>query len=194
MTAMPLDTFVALAINSYYPTTVPTFTYGGLDVTWTAIPVPSRLIGQSHPLAYIYTFLSSDTWSGTVTHRAVTTRRGPTGTTYTSNETYIPIINNIDIPGVKNVCLVLIDETSYNSPLSVKIALREVSVDVPVWKGPTAVASVSSWALWDRFWRQENIPGIRRDTILAYNEICTRLGVSDACGTSLSLLNELYGQ
>lgn len=111
-TAMPLDTCVALANNSYFSSTVPGFTYGGLDVTWTAVPVPSRLLGQTHLLAYVYSFLSSDAWSGTVSYRYSTTRLGPNKKIYRSNETYIPTVNSVDIPGPRNVCLVLIDETS----------------------------------------------------------------------------------
>lgn len=194
MTAMPLDTFVALANNSYYPSCVPGFTYSSLDVTWTAVPVPSRLLGQSHLLAYLYAFLTSDAWSGTVSYRTSTQRAGPDNNNYIANETYLPVINNTDIPGVKKACLVLIDETSYNAPSELRMQLREVSVTIPVWKGPTVVASVSSWPLWERFWRVDNIAGIRRDTILAFNEIAGQMGVSDACGTALSILGELYGQ
>ncbi|CAL1672629.1 unnamed protein product [Lasius platythorax] len=90
--------------------------------------------------------------------------------------------------------MVLINETSPNSPSKIKLALRDVSITVPVWKGPAAVVPVSSWALWDKFWSKDNLPGIRRDTVLAFSEICTRLGVSDACGIALSVLSELYGQ
>lgn len=75
--AMPLDTFVALANNSYYSSTAGEFTCGDLDVTWTAVPVPSRLLRQSHLVSYLYSFLSSDAWSGTVSYQAVTTRDGP---------------------------------------------------------------------------------------------------------------------
>lgn len=62
--AMPFDTFVALANNSHYSEPVPRFTYGGMDANWTAIPVPTKLMGQSHSLAYIFSFLTSDAWSG----------------------------------------------------------------------------------------------------------------------------------
>ncbi|KMQ91419.1 hypothetical protein RF55_8718 [Lasius niger] len=122
--AMPLDTFVALANNSYYSSTAGEFTCGDLDVTWTAVPVP--------------------------------------------------------VPS--------------RFPSEIKLALRDVSITVPVWKGPAAVVPVSSWALWDKFWSKDNLPGIRRNTVLAFSEICTQLGVSDACGTALSVLSELYGQ
>lgn len=73
--AMPLDIFVALANNSYYSDVVEGFTYGGLDVNWTA--VPSRLIGQSHILAYLFSFLSSDAWSGTVSYISFSVRPNP---------------------------------------------------------------------------------------------------------------------
>ncbi|KMQ93498.1 peroxidase 12 [Lasius niger] len=192
--AMPLDTFVALANNSYYSNTPEDFTYGGLDVTWTAVPVPSRLLGQSHLVAYVMSFLSSDSWSGTVNYKTITHRKGPADKEYQMNETYIPVVNSVDIPGVKNVCFVLIDETSPNCPSDIKVSLRDVTVTVPVWKGSTVVALVTVWPLWDKFWNKINLPGIRRDTVLAFSEICTRLGVSDACGTALSLLSELYGQ
>ncbi|XP_011686539.1 PREDICTED: uncharacterized protein LOC105449216 [Wasmannia auropunctata] len=192
--AMPLDTFVALENNSYYSTTPDGFTYGELDVNWTAVPVPSRLLRQSHLLAYLFSFLSSDAWSGTVTYGSVTTRDGPNGKVYKMVETYVPVVNSINVPGVRNVCLVLIDETSPNCSANVKLSLRDVAVDVPVWKGPQNEVPVSIWALWDKFWNTENIPGIRRDTTFALSEICTRLAVSDTCGTALSLLAELYGQ
>ncbi|KMQ84450.1 hypothetical protein RF55_17725 [Lasius niger] len=85
---------------------------------------------------------------------------------------------------------------TYGGQNSLKITgrLRDVDATVNVWKGPTSVAAVSSWPLWEKFWSRNNISGIRRDTILAHGEICTRLGVSDACGTSLSLLAKLYKQ
>lgn len=191
--AMPLDTFVALANNSYYPSTVNGFEYSGLDVTWTAVPVPSRLLGQSHLLAYLFSFLSSDAWSGTVFQSTTTTRSG-VDHNYRSNETYIPVINSIDIPGVRNVALVLVDETSQNSPNSFRISVGPIAANVSVWKGPNVVNSVPLWPLWDAFWDDRNINAIRRDTVLAFSEICTRLGVSDSCGTALSLLSELYGQ
>lgn len=192
--AMPLDTFVALANNSYYSHTPEDFTYGGLDVTWTAVPVPSRLLGQSHLLAYIMSFLSSDSWSGTVNYKTTTERKGPEAKDYLMNETYIPTVNSVDIPGVRNVCLVLIDETSPNCPADIRLAMRDVSATIPVWRGTNEVAPVSIWPLWEKFWSRINIPGIRRDTALAFSEICTRLGVSDACGTALAILAELYGQ
>jgi len=90
--AMPLDTFVALANNSYYPISVNGFTYGGLDVNWTAVPVPSRLIGQNHLLAYLFAFLSSDAWSGTTSYQVATTRKGPGDKTYNMTETYVPVV------------------------------------------------------------------------------------------------------
>lgn len=191
--AMPLDSFVALANNVYYGTTPTGYTYGGLDVTWTAVPVPSRLLRQSHVVAYLFSFLDSECWSGTVNYRSVSRRQG-SNKPYRMCETYIPTVNSVSIPGVKNVCLVLIDETSANCPNSVKLSLQDTVVEVPTWKGPTVINPVSVWPLWDKFWNKDNIPGIRRDTTWAFSEICTRLGVSDACGTSLSLLAELYGQ
>lgn len=191
--AMPLDTFVALANNSYYPTTVDGFTYGGLDVNWTAVPVPSRLIGQSHLLPYIYSFLTSDAWTGTTSYGYANQHVGVGGKSYNTQETYMPSVNNIDIPGVKRVCLVLVDETSANCPGTVRISSSGMHVDVRVWRGPEAVESAEIWNIWDTFWSADNLPTIRRDTILAHNEICARLGVSDACGISLSMLAEMYG-
>lgn len=194
--AMPLDTFVALANNSYYSSPVPGFTYGGLDVNWTAVPVPSRLLGQSHLLAYLMSFLSSDSWSGTVSYLSSMRRTSPENprNSYNTIDNLLPTINNIDVPGVRNVCLVLIDETSQTSCTEVRMAISDAVIKIPVWKGTNDVRPVSIWPLWARFWHADNIPGIRRDTILAHAEICTRLGISDACGTSLSVLAELYGQ
>lgn len=192
--AMPLDTFVALANNSYFATTPANFSYNELDVTWTAVPIPSRLLGQSHLAAYLYSFLSSDAWSGTTSYKVITRRDGPDNKKYQMNEFYMPVINGVDIPGPKNICMVLIDETSPNCPATIPMRLRDVAIAVPVWRGPNAVVPISSWPIWDRFWRTDNIEGIRRDSVFAFNELCTRLGVSDACGTALSLLAELYGQ
>lgn len=100
---MPFDTFVALANNTDYSTPVVGFTYGGMDVNWTAVPVPTRLLGQSHLLAYIYSFLSSDGWSGTCNYTTLTGRKGANDEMYTMNETYIPVVNSVDLPGVKSV-------------------------------------------------------------------------------------------
>lgn len=190
--AMPLDTFVTVANNSCYATSG--FTYCDLDINWIAIPVPTRLIGQSHLLAYIYSFLSSDAWSGTASYMVVTDRIGPGGKAYTTVETLLPVVNGINVPGVRSACIVLIDATSQNAPNSVKITLRDVTVNIPVMTGTNEVAAVSSWPLWDKFWNKDNIPGIRQDTVSAHAEICTILGVSDACNISSSLLAELYGQ
>lgn len=146
--AMPLDTFVALANNSYFATTPPDFSYSALDVSWTAVPVPSRLLGQSHLIAYIYSFLSSDAWSGTTSFKMTTKRDGPNNKKYSMSEYYLPVVNGVDIPGPKNVCMVLVDETSPNCPTTTPVRLRDVAVVVPVWRGPTQVMPVSSWMLW----------------------------------------------
>lgn len=113
---------------------------------------------------------------------------------YDTRNNLLPVVNNVNIPGVKNVCLVLIDETSQTCCNSVKMTIERTSITITVWKGNSVVNPVDMWPVWNAFWKTENIPGIRRDTTLAHSEICTRLGDSDTCGTSLFILSELYGQ
>ncbi|BAU58961.1 capsid protein [Camponotus nipponicus virus] len=191
--AMPLDTFVALANNTYFASAAPGFSYTELDVSWTAVPFPSDIIGQTFAVPYIMSFLSSEAWSGTVNYHVNTTRQGPVHK-YGMAETYMPVVNNVDIPGVKKIALVLIDETSLNRQETLRIGYGPASVNVPIWYGTNEVAPPSWWNVWSQFWRTENIDGIRRDTTLAHNKICARLGVDDACGTAVSLAAEMYGQ
>jgi len=67
------------------------------------------------------------------------------------------------------------------------------SVEVSIWNGRgVAEQSTVIGELWEHFWSTDRVEWTAKDTVLAYNTICTRLGCQNACGTSMSLLAELY--
>jgi len=94
-------TFVAICNNSHQTDAPESFSYEELDVTWTS--VRTQLLGQSHIIPYIFNFLSSKTWNGTVNYTRKTTRVGPANKVYTF-KMYLPTVNNTLIPGPKRQC------------------------------------------------------------------------------------------
>ncbi|KAL0102399.1 hypothetical protein PUN28_017976 [Cardiocondyla obscurior] len=152
------------------------------------------MLGQSWLLAYIFAFLSSDAWSGTVNYMTSSNRTFPDKEDYNTFETYLPAVNNIDVPGCRRVMLVLIDETSQNCPANINIpTLAQAPCIVPMWRGRGELQGESLANAWNSFWCTANIANARRDTLCAFNEVSGLLGVSDCVGTSLSLVAELYG-
>ena len=103
--AMGLDTFMAIANNSFADQTPLGYGRDTLDQDWVAVPVTSMMINQSWLLTYIACFLSSDFWSGTVNYIYRTRRLGPAVRNYTMTETYLPCANSVHIPGPKRVAL-----------------------------------------------------------------------------------------
>lgn len=190
--AMPVDTFVAIANNSFFENAPTGFEYRSLDVDWVAVPVSSDMLGQQSLIPYVAAFLSSDLWSGTVNqHVEVEYEFG--NVKRRMDESWMPCVNSVNIPGVKRVALILIDETSQTNQNNVRLATGQQYVEVPIWKGTAAVVPVSWGNLWRVYWNSLNIDRIRHTTILAHEKICTRMGVGDACGTAVSLVAELYG-
>ncbi|KAI4482526.1 hypothetical protein M0802_013630 [Mischocyttarus mexicanus] len=189
ITAMPLDTFTALANNSFYHATVDGFDYAGLDSDWVAVLVSSRMIGQSHLLAYITSWMSSELWAGTVNFRVSGTSRLDDSNNISVNNSYIPSVNSVHIPGPTRVAIVLVDET----PDNVGSHLTIRGTDVPIWRGRQVVTPVNIGELWARFWNHNNIAGASRDLLMAHEEICNKLGVENSCDMAASLSAEMYG-
>lgn len=190
--AMPIDTFVAVANNSFFENAPNGFDYKSLDVDWVGVPISSDLLGQQTLIPYIAAFLTSDLWAGTVNQHINVTYES-NNKTYRYDETWMPCVNSVNIPGVKRVALVLIDETSQTTQTSVRLSTGQQYIEVPLWKGTNAIAPVNWGNLWRVYWNTNNIDRIRHTTLLAHEKICTRLGVGDACGTAVSLVAELYG-
>lgn len=87
----------------------------------------------------------------------------------------------------------LVDETSHSCTPNIRMAMDDVSILIPTWKSINEVVPVGIWSIWEHFWNSNNIPDIRRDTVMAHAEVCIRLGVNDACGVALAITAELYG-
>lgn len=192
--AMPIDTFVCVANNTHFEVFPRDFSYTMLDVEWIAVPVPTDLIGQTTLIPYIASFLSSELWSGTVNaHYTAGYVEGEDEKIY--RHTWLPACNNVHIPGVNRVCLVLIDEVSHKVEPSLTLAIGDFSVRIPIWSGsPNPPDPVDWMPVWQGYWLTRNIDVIRQTTVQAHEIICTRMGVGDACGTALSLAAEMYGQ
>lgn len=190
ITAMPLDTFTALANNSFFATPVPGFSHAGLDNEWVAVPVRSQLIGQSHLLAYISAFLSSELWSGTVNYKYETSAALDAAQRVRSFGTTIPACNSVHIPGPYKVAIILTDETADNVGDRISVAGR----NIPIWRGRAAVEAVDFSNTWfDSFWNTANIENLRRDLSMAHTEVCNKLAVLNTCGVAAAMAAEMYG-
>lgn len=188
-TAAPLDTFLALANNSFFGQAPAGFEYTGFDNDWVAVPMRSNLIGQSHAFPYLMSFLTSEFWSGTVNYMYTTRDDYTEGNKMTLKHTLMPACNSVHIPGCTKLMIVLVDETSDNVAANVNIG----GVDIIVWRGRAVVNTTDMQPIWNNFWSNVNIANARRDLHMAHSEICTRLGVGSACGIANSMLAELYG-
>lgn len=193
-TAVPIDIFVSICNNSFQGLCPDGFEYDSLDISWTAVPIKSNILGQSHLVPFAFSFMSSEAWNGTTNYYRTTQRLGPDNVQYNMIESYLPVANNIYVPGVKRVMFVLVDETAQTSQRNVPLIVGANTTNVPVWNGrgnapqPTIIGEV-----WERFWATNRIEWILRDTTLAHNDICTSFGCQNAVGTAMSLLAECYG-
>ncbi|BAR72204.1 capsid protein [Camponotus yamaokai virus] len=190
--AMPIDVFIALANNSCFENAPHGFEYKDLDIGWTAVPVSSDIANFDTLIPYLAAFLTSDLWSGTVNqHYSIEYQSDNIRRRF--DETWMPCVNSVNIPGQKRAALILIDETSMTTQNFVKLTTGQQFINVPIWKGNNNVVPVNWGNLWRAYWNTNNISKIRHTALLAHEKICTRMGVGDACGTAVSLVAELYG-
>lgn len=190
MCVTTVDTFTALCNNSLDWDTKDGFRHSQLDVDWVAVPVTQSMIGQEYMVPYIASFLSSDLWSGTVTQHTLVSRPAE-DTTLTFSEATMPCINNIDVPGCRQVMLVLMDETSQFNSRVVSLKCGTAVINLTIWTGRNEMDTRSFGTLWRRFWCTENIEKIGMQGCAAYDEIVSRLSVGQANHLALSLVSEL---
>ncbi|KAK1137400.1 hypothetical protein K0M31_001911 [Melipona bicolor] len=131
MSATTVDIFTSLCSNSRVVSKL--FSYSDIDINWTAVPVSNEMIDKSCLIPYIASFMTSDIWSGTVNHLIQTGRPSP-DELLVYNETLMPCINNIDVPGVNRVMRVI----------------------TPLWKGNNNIAVSNFGALWKAYWTTDN--------------------------------------
>lgn len=197
--AMPLDTYITFMSNGLFPPNMVNgvFTPNGADTTWTAVPIRSGLIGQTPALAYIMSFTTSRYWMGSVNWQQTMQYLDPrTGEACDMADPEWMILGGlltmpasavVDIPGQANVILVLTDVTSANATPVINIE----DEDIPVWTGLANMQTADLQAMWGGYWIDRNLQRIRRDLVLAYNEVSTRLGVLNSASIALSLAAEM---
>ncbi|KAI4485711.1 hypothetical protein M0802_012572 [Mischocyttarus mexicanus] len=146
-----------------------------------------QITGQSHLLAYITSWMSSELWAGTVNFRISSFSRLDENNNLSLDNCYITSVNSVYIPGPMRVAIVLVDETSDN--VGDQITIR--GQDIPVWRGRRAVNPVNIVDMLAQFWSTNNIAQASRDLLMAHEEICNKLGVENSCGMAASLAAEI---
>lgn len=199
MIAMALDTFCTFMANNTFHHQVPfDFHPSRIDNTWCAIPMRSALANQSHASAYMMSFLDSKYTMGTINWRYtvnyIDVNTGILNEDADLNArklTTVPAANMVHIPGPISAIIVLVDVTSAN--LGNVVALDLDGQNIPIYTGTVDVVPIAIREFWQNRWGDAVLNHLRRDMVMAYNEMVTRLAVHNTNSIALSLAAELHG-
>ncbi|XP_066593635.1 uncharacterized protein [Prorops nasuta] len=178
-----LHTAVNIVTGEVFSDLPEPFNRNSLDDEWTMVPV--RLCMSSDTLVpYIAAFMTSRLWAGSVNLKWSMTwfdsnwEKAKTGFYYG-----MPRCNSVQIPGPRNVMLVIVDGDCQHIPQIMRIG--NLNVDV-YQKGKKAIPCDFT-TIWKEFFQTKNIKRIRTTCLNAINEICNLLAVGKACGAATAL-------
>ncbi|UPT53760.1 MAG: hypothetical protein 1 [Bactrocera zonata toti-like virus] len=187
--AMTRDVYVAFLSQEATMNVAAGFEATKADITWTAVPVRSEILGKRALIPYIGCFLDSGYWAGSVNH-LYSARQS--FCTQGLNDTDIlfrvmPSANSVYIPGLTKVILVLTDLQSNVTLSSVKVG----PIDVPVWR-QQAIANIPQFSTaWATFWSTENL-NIQADIAGAEMELSQRICVGCSSNLGKTMAANVY--
>lgn len=183
--AMALDTYAAFLAQEALSNIPAGFEATKADMTWTAIPVRSEMLGKRSLVPYIGCFLDSCFWAGSVNHLYEGTQTFCTpGMTDTKIEIRtMPAANSVSIPGQTKIILVLTDQHARVTANTIRVGV----LDIPVWRQQVIVNIPNFSSIWEKFWSMDN-PSILADISGAEREVSTRIciGCSSDLGKTLA--------
>lgn len=165
------------------------FPYDQADITWTAVPIRDQFAPNQGVIPYIFSFLTSEWWGGTVNHMVQNTHDWVESRDSSKiNYTLMPSTNSVFIPGPKSCILVLLDQVQVSQGQTIRIG----NFDVPIFSG-TQTAPIDINQIWSSWWYTENRENISQNIASVIMEHQKLLSVDDSFNIACSLTSDLYG-
>lgn len=159
--------------------------YSKFETTWIAIPISSGIKLQRDVFGYVFSYMDSQYWNGSVNHVLMINQVGGVEGTYGSTS-LMPSSNSVHMPGVTNIMLVFTDGTS-----NCNVTLHANGTDIPFSPDAAHLQDVDLSPAWTAAWKTEQADYLRQQFHLAYHFIMNNLVVGDTAGRALSLAAEL---
>lgn len=197
ITAITLDSFISYTFDKCSSIIyrqdgqerVHTFLPGDMDTDWVAIPITQRQLRSSFVVPYIAAFMTSSLWSGKVNH----VMRGmyqDSGKTRSINSVFrlMPAANSVHIEGPKRVMLVLVESFNISTQRTVMID----GVPVNVFDNTRDIEEEDFTDIWTQWFRNEDLNYLKKQAVLAINDMTAYNCVENTSSIALSVVAELY--
>uniref|UniRef100_A0AAU8L0J2 Capsid protein n=1 Tax=Hermetia illucens inse-like virus 1 TaxID=3231772 RepID=A0AAU8L0J2_9VIRU len=199
ISAITVDKFLAWQKGVCELTDV-TWQRQGIDKDWSVVPVRSAYLSNRSIIPYIFSFVHSHWWAGTVNHFTYgeysNLKNFPQKT---SVHTLMPSENSVVIPAPDSVLLVITDMSS-TSRTPEGVVLMGVNVpwaDAPLEENDQGIIQPNTPTpmdtLWSRCWKTSEIPNLKHSLVGALRELTSTVGTPKTFRIASALAAELYG-